>query len=708
MIVGNLPPRDVPDEKGNALAIITLTITKASLGPDGSMRWQATASDTGPDNYGERTSLGLFRDWIERIEKNITVPFLPPPRRPFLGVSHYPSLDDFGEAGATERMFIDGDQFKASGPFLDTPIGKALFQAVRQELEMIRHSGHVVGDHSPPAHYAGRDSQIIQEPIRISAAWWDLQHSHGTFVFTRKSLQDMCPVCAQGTGDKIYLKGQLDHFAGTRVPVHPRTALELEEKSVKRKTRRADAASIVGEELADELEVRARQLVGKAETDDDTPEGLIIKAEGDDAMIRKVGEKWVLFSSDGKKELGKFDSKEAALKRERQIQFFKHQKADLKADLALAEGTVFTAEEMAEICPDCARAMVGVGIQRVDLSPTPTEGLTEKAGNIENLAKHMSKKYGGDPGFFTKCMGSSELSDYDQDKRAAICARAHKIAIGKWPAGKADVEKDMGPTGPSVAVELVEPWRPFGGATSLQEAEDYVKAQDLSNQLYSNWDMLQAVMGNILNTPDDQELDKVETITTAIQEFGDRVAALKAGISDAYLLLPIGGESMGTQPTTHPVQGGTQSPAAVTPTIAPVPPVQANDPALLLKAAVDAAVASASLDRTGKLAAIQGALENYVKAVKAQVDAVAPPAAGEEIAAAIEKSLGPVAEKLDLLLAKLGAPPAAVPQPKSIQALPGAAGPVQKGPGETLPVSPVTGKPSPLTARIRRSVGIVE
>jgi hypothetical protein len=33
---------------------------------------------------------------------------------------------------------------------------------------------------------------------------------------------------------------------------------------------------------------------------------------------------------------------------------------------------------------------------------------------------------------------------------------------------------------------------------------------------------------------------------------------------------------------------------------------------------------------------------------------------------------------------------------------------VQKGPGETLPVSPVTGKPSPLTARIRRSVGIVE
>ena len=670
----------MPDGKSSlrdgALAIVTLMITKASLAPDGSMRWQATASDTGADNYGERTCLGLFHDWIERVEKNVIMPFLPPPRRPFLGVSHYPALDSFGEAGATERMFIDGDQFKAGGLFLDSPIGKALFQAVRQELEMIRHS------------------QSIQEPIRISAAWWDLQHSHGNFIFSRKSLQDVCPACARGAGDKMYLKGQLDHFAGTRVPINPRTALGLEEKSMKRKTRRADAASIVGEELADELEVRARQLVGKAETDDDTPEGLVVKAEGDDAMIRKVGEKWVLFSSDGKKQLGEFDSKEAALKRERQIQFFKHQKADVATSL---DGDVpgFTAGEMAEVCPDCARAMVEIGIERVDL--------TQKAGNIENLAKHMSKKYGGDPGFFTKCVGSSELSDYDQDKRAAICARAHKIAVGKWPAEKADVEKHMSPTGPAVAVELVEPYRPFGGATSLQEAEDYVKAQDLSNQLYSNWDMLQAVMGNILNAPDDQELDKVETITTAVQEFGDRVATLKAGISDAYLLLPIGGESMGIQPTTQPAQGGTQSPAAVV----PVAPAQAggHDPALSLKATVEAAMANGSLDRTDKFAAIQEALNIYAGVLKAQVDAVAPPAPGEAIAAAIEKSLGPVAEKLDLLLAKLGAQmttPATVPKPKSVQSPP--TGPVQKGPAEDLPISPVTGKPSRLTAMVRQSV----
>jgi hypothetical protein len=42
-----------------------------------------------------------------------------------------------------------------------------------------------------------------------------------------------------------------------------------------------------------------------------------------DAIIRKVGNKWVLFSHKGKR-LGSFDSKEAAKKREKEIQFFKH------------------------------------------------------------------------------------------------------------------------------------------------------------------------------------------------------------------------------------------------------------------------------------------------------------------------------------------------------------------------------------------------
>lgn len=49
-------------------------------------------------------------------------------------------------------------------------------------------------------------------------------------------------------------------------------------------------------------------------------------------VIRKVGNKWVLFTRDGKKKLGEFDTREDALKRERQIQFFKHLRGALVPD----------------------------------------------------------------------------------------------------------------------------------------------------------------------------------------------------------------------------------------------------------------------------------------------------------------------------------------------------------------------------------------
>jgi len=43
-------------------------------------------------------------------------------------------------------------------------------------------------------------------------------------------------------------------------------------------------------------------------------------------MIRKQKNKWILYSADGTKILGKFDTYEQAIKRERQILFFKARK----------------------------------------------------------------------------------------------------------------------------------------------------------------------------------------------------------------------------------------------------------------------------------------------------------------------------------------------------------------------------------------------
>ena len=44
-------------------------------------------------------------------------------------------------------------------------------------------------------------------------------------------------------------------------------------------------------------------------------------------MIRREGKKWVLYSKDGSRVLGREDSKEAIKRRERQVQYFKAHKA---------------------------------------------------------------------------------------------------------------------------------------------------------------------------------------------------------------------------------------------------------------------------------------------------------------------------------------------------------------------------------------------
>lgn len=43
-------------------------------------------------------------------------------------------------------------------------------------------------------------------------------------------------------------------------------------------------------------------------------------------VIKKINSNWLLYSKKKNKLLGKFRTKKEAIKRERQIQFFKHQK----------------------------------------------------------------------------------------------------------------------------------------------------------------------------------------------------------------------------------------------------------------------------------------------------------------------------------------------------------------------------------------------
>lgn len=237
---------------------VNLHVVKASVTPDGVRRFSAVASDTGTDLEQQQTTLDLFRDWIERCEKSIAVPFLPPPKMPYLGVAHYRELGGAGVAGVATKMYIDGNRLKVSGVFSENELGDALFRALSAEKSR-----------------ANSD----KPEIRISAGWFDLSHRHPNgYTFVAKSASDVCPECAaHGDAGIVYLKGQLEHLAATRVPVNPRTELELEMKSMDIKTIRDDAASIVGDELADKLEekkastTRGKSLVTKSDGDGESP-----------------------------------------------------------------------------------------------------------------------------------------------------------------------------------------------------------------------------------------------------------------------------------------------------------------------------------------------------------------------------------------------------------------------------------------------------
>ena len=226
--------------------LLEFSITKASIDEQGVMRFSCTGTDTSEDLKGDTTSHELYQDFVKYANQY---------GMPWVSISHYGK--DAGIPGEFTNVFEDGRCFKGKGFFYDTPLGKAAFNAVRKDR---------------------RDNLPLDKRIRISIGFYDFMHSHGDQLFVRESLSDLCPLCEQGLKERKFLRGKLEHMALTRVPQNPRTPIELEEMSMGIITRKDDASSIVGEELAAELDAREKAKVSKSETEE--PE-LVIKAEAE-------------------------------------------------------------------------------------------------------------------------------------------------------------------------------------------------------------------------------------------------------------------------------------------------------------------------------------------------------------------------------------------------------------------------------------------
>jgi len=236
-----------------SLVEMSMFITKATQDPKtGERRWAASASNTGLDAYGTRMSVALFNDFVRRINAGELVPEQFRSKawqggQPYVSIAHYPDLDGWGIVGRARETYVDGTYLKAKGTF-DNPDDPALVEAAYQSVKAD------IANNVP-----------VEQRVRISIAFLDWQHIHNSsFVFTRHTLDDKCPQCEAGIGGKVFDAGQLVQLALTRVPATKNTSVELEEQSMT--TQLADAASIVGEELAEELDKRTKgELVTQSE-----------------------------------------------------------------------------------------------------------------------------------------------------------------------------------------------------------------------------------------------------------------------------------------------------------------------------------------------------------------------------------------------------------------------------------------------------------
>ena len=223
---------------------LSMYFTKASLHEDGTRHWAATVSDTQPDNHGERVDKAFFPYAIDQSGVY---------GMPNLCISHYDFTgkdvpDKIWKAGITSAMFLDGDKFKAKGQFLDNQAGRSLFDAIREDME---------------------ENISHEDRTRISMGFYD-----------RTDDEEKSEVTEDDNERRVYKAGIIKHFAGTRVPVLPRTEIEAW-REMSMTTKKEDAASIVGEEHAEELEKLAKE-VGKSEAEE-----LVVKANEEVEMARK-------------------------------------------------------------------------------------------------------------------------------------------------------------------------------------------------------------------------------------------------------------------------------------------------------------------------------------------------------------------------------------------------------------------------------------
>ena len=200
--------------------------------------------------------------------------------------------------------------------------------------------------------------------------------------------------------------------------------------------------------------------------------------------------------------------------------------------------------------------------------------------------------------------------------------------------------------------------------------KSYVTLSEALTQSPSRYDALCLVEQSTTDLPADEQLS---ILKSAIAELGNELMVIKSAAGDLYLAESIQPERGNMTPYEEFVQ-----------------------------------TVQTTLQGEGtkeeKAATLQTALNGIAQALKAELDGGAPEPTGD-IAQALKAALTPLTEQISMLNARLAqpAPTYQVPVQRSFSVPVVNLQPTQ----QQLPVSPITGQPSQLTAQIRAGMGLM-
>lgn len=450
------------DEKQIALQDFSFVITKASIDKTtGQMRWQAVASDTDKDLYDQSMSLQLFKDFIYRANNNVPAP------------EQFRS--DYWKGGKPYLSVSHYPDFNGEGSAGEVT---SLFI----DGNRLKAKGVCYDTPLGNAAFSAIRRSVVEKsagdtPVRISIGFLDFKHAHDGMIFDRKGIYDICPMCSKSRKNVVFLSGQLLHLALTRVPVNTRTDIEAEvNKSMEIKTMQEDAASIIGDDEAKKLQELSQTMVGKSEA-------LVIKSLD---------------------EINPDDYADVA------IDF------EIPAD----ELELFDAE-------------VTKAAARKDVTPADKKAAEKKYGNVK-FADEKNKKYPVDTADHVKAAwdyinhkeNAAKYSpeDVKSMKRTILAAWKEKINKDGPPSVAKKikavvVEKqnsdEVGDAGSAMQTQ------PYNGATSFDDVDAFMKAQNQLSQAYDTWFTANTLVSNVFQNNDIK--DKSAAISSILKEAQSRM-----------------------------------------------------------------------------------------------------------------------------------------------------------------------------------------